>query len=296
MRDAGPRVLVAGSVNIDHVLTVDRLPRRGETVAALEHSRGGGGKGANQAAACADAGVSTWLVACVGDDVAGAEAVADLAERGIRVDAVVRTSAQPTGLAAVVTSRAERDNQIVVAGGANGHLGAADVDAAVRRARPAVVLVNFEIPDEAVETAIAAARRCGALPIVNPAPFRPLWPALRGGILTPNESEASQLLAIPRTELGDPDSLATAFRDRLGDAWDAAVVTRGAAGAAVVSGTGATFIAAPAVDVVDTTGAGDVFNGTLAAALSRGSRLSEAARLAVGAASASTLHHGARAR
>jgi ribokinase len=297
-------VVVVGSVNVDHLLIVDRLPRRGETVLASEVQRRHGGKGANQAVAAVRTGARAWIAACVGDDPDGAKSVRHLAEQGVEVGAVRRDGSRPTGTAFVIVSRAESDNQIVVAPGANDLLGRAEVLAAMEHAqeppmrrdhrRPAV-LVSFEVPDEAVVAAGDAARRHGARLVVNPAPFRPLPAALdpTAGVLTPNEQEASELLGLPASEPLDPGRLMDAFR-RHCPGWGALVATLGAAGAAIVEAGSCTLVPAPPVEVVDTTGAGDVFNGVLAARLSRGDDLRAATTLAVEAASASTRYEGAQ--
>jgi ribokinase len=299
---AGAAVVVVGAVNVDRVLTVERLPRPGESVIAAQVLRAHGGKGANQAVAAAGAGARTWLVACVGSDADGEGALAHLAARGVEVAEVARDGEAPTGLAVVTTASAERENQIVAVLGANARLDPGHVRAAVGRALagagpgPApTVLVSLGVPDAAVVAAAQAAREHGARLVLVPAPFRALPAELSAGaddgVLLPNEHEARRLLGCAPA---DPDALRRAWRASPAGAWGALVVTLGARGAALVSADDGGLVPAPAVDAVDTTGAGDAFAGTLAAALSAGAGLRDAVGRAVEAAAQSTRHRGAQ--
>jgi len=284
------RVIVVGSVNVDLVVRVPELPRPGVTVSGGELSRHHGGKGGNQAAAAARLGAQVFFVGAVGRDEMGDSALAALVSEGVEVSLVRRVDG-PTGVALIVVDDAGQ-NQIAVAPGSNLAVDGAFVAAAMARLAPAagdVVLVSREIPADGVREGLEAGRAGGATTILNPAPADGLDAASRAAadILTPNESE---LEAIAGTgSLADAAGLLAAVATR------ALVVTLGAAGAGSSSASEPrSMSAAPKVTPVDTTGAGDTFNGGLAALLADGRPLAEAVRLAVRAASLSTLRAGAR--
>jgi len=283
-------VLVIGSINADLVVTLDRLPEPGETVTGGRFARHGGGKGANQAVAAARAGARVRFAGAVGDDDLGAAAIEQLAVEGVDVGAVARLEGEATGVALIAVDRAGR-NQIAVASGANARVGAALVARALEAAALGpgdVVLLGFEVPDAAVVAGARAAGAAGARAILNPAPARdvPDGALGHGLLLTPNGLEAAAL-----TGETEPAAAARALARR---ANAPVVVTVGADGALLADGDGVVEIAAPEVEVVDTTGAGDAFNGVLAAGLAAGAGIEEAARRAVEAASASVRRAGAR--
>jgi ribokinase len=271
-------ILVVGSINVDLVVTVDRLPAPGETVAGGRFARHGGGKGANQAVAAARAAARVRLVGAVGDDDFGAAAVAELEAEVVDVGAVARLADEPTGVALIAVDREGR-NLIAVASGANARVDAAMVEAAFTPAD--VVLLGFEVSDQAVVAGARAGAAAGARIVLNPAPARAIPDAVLGlgVVLTPNANEAAVL--------GGAETLAR----RTGAP---VIVTRGADGAVLLDGGTETPLPAPRVEAVDTTGAGDVFNGVLAAGLAAGLDLHDAARRAVEAATASVLRAGAR--
>jgi ribokinase len=281
-----PRVLVVGSINVDLVIHADRLPAPGETVAGGRLERAGGGKGANQAVAAARAGAAVALVGAVGDDDLGADALAALRAEGVDVGAVLRLGGVATGVALIVVDRDGR-NQIAVASGANHEVSAAHVRAA-RGSAPRCVLASFELLDEPVLAGARIARDAGCPLLVNPAPARPLAAQLRElcPILTPNHPEAAEL-----TGEQDPEAAARALTAQTGGP---VVVTLGERGALVADGAGSAHLPAPAVRAVDTTGAGDSFNGVLAAELARGAELRAAVAAAVAAAAQSVTRAGAR--
>ena len=286
---AAGTVVVVGSINVDLVVTLERLPRPGETVTGGRFARHGGGKGANQAVAAARAGARVRMVAAVGDDEFGAAAVAEIEAEGVDVAAIAPLGVAPTGVALIAVD-AEGRNQIAVASGANARLDAAMVDAALAADPPTaadVCLLGFEVPDDAVVAGARAAARAGARVVLNPAPARELPAGLPGGVvLAPNAQEAEAL-----TGEGDPERAARALHARTGAP---VLVTRGADGAVLVDGDTTIAIPAPWVDVVDTTGAGDVICGVLAAGLVAGETIADAARAAVQAASESVRSPGAR--
>ncbi len=280
-------VYVVGSVNVDLVVTAAALPRPGETVAGGSFERHGGGKGANQAVAAARLGADVRMIGAVGDDDLGAEAIALLEAEGVDVTAIARVPGSPTGVALIVVDEAG-ENQIAVASGANAELDPVAVTRALESAAHGVVLLGFEVSDKPLIAAARAAREAGLLIVLNPAPARDLAPELveLSPLLTPNADEARELA-------GERDvtaaALALAARTRA-----PVVVTAGAEGALIAEGEEVARVPAPKVDAVDTTGAGDAFNGALAGELAGGASLAGAVRRAVAAAAESTRAAGAR--
>lgn len=285
------RICVVGSINADLVARVPALPRPGETVLGGSFSSVKGGKGANQAVAAARAGAVTSLVARVGDDDLGRAAREALAGEGIDVRHVRGTTDQPTGVALILVD-ARGENAIAVASGANAALSPQDVDRARDVIEAAdVVLVQLEIPPEAVARAVTIARASGRTVILNPAPARSLPAPLLADVdvLTPNETEAEILT-------GDPSADAAALCERLlALGCRSVVLTRGASGALVATASGTTVVPAFPVTAIDTVAAGDIFSAALGVALSEGQDLSIAARFAAAAAAISVTRAGAQA-
>jgi ribokinase len=295
------QVIVVGSVNADYAVRVGHLPQPGETVTGGRLEILPGGKGANQATAAARLGAQVTLVAAVGRDAAGDQAMADLLAEGIDAAGLLRCDA-PSGVAVILVDAAG-ENMIAVAPGANERLTAAVTEQALtdRVSAGTVLLASLEVPLEAVSAAAAAAERAdGAVLIVNPAPGRALPPELvRGVILTPNEGE---LLRLPQADVssggpgqdGRPDE-AAAVAHLLAAEARAVIVTRGGRGATMFRpGEAPADFPAPAVDVVDTVGAGDAFNGALATALAAALPLEIAVTAAVEAGAAACTGAGAR--
>ena len=278
-------VFIVGSINADMVMQLPRLPRAGETALGGTFLQTQGGKGANQAVGSARLGRATALVAAVGSDQLGRMAVRDLQNAGVDVSAVATTNTS-TGIALVLVDP-DGTNLIGVAPGANACLrGAAVQQELERRLTPGdVVVASLEVRDDAVLAAAKAAGTCGARFVLNPAPARLLDRDLlaRCDVLTPNEIEVA--------DLGYP-----APADLLGAGVDALIVTRGAQGADLYRlGKDVLHQEAFAVDVVDTTGAGDAFTSALAAALAVDEPIESALRSAVAAGSLATRALGARA-
>ena len=284
-----PTVVVVGSVNADLVVSVAELPRPGETVTGGTFARHGGGKGANQAVAAARAGARVAMVGAVGADDLGDEALRELAAEGIDVAAVARLDGVPTAWRRSWSTSAG-ENFVAVASGANAEIDAAVVEEAVPRligrGSDGVVLLGHEVPEAVVAAGIRAGRAAGWRVVLNPAPARRLTEDLEGVILTPNADEARALAGEE-----DVEAAARALAARTGAP---VLVTLGAEGALLLDGE-AERLPAPAVEVVDTTGAGDAVNGALAAELAAGRPLREAARFAMAAAALSTRVAGARA-
>ena len=285
-------VVIVGSINVDLVFKVDRLPRPGETVTGGRYERHGGGKGANQAVAAVRAGANVKFVGAVGDDDLGTQALSELEEKGVEVAQVVRLDSVSTGLAAIVTN-AEGENQIAVESGANAKLDQGIVERALASSElppDGVLLLNFEIPDAALLAAAEGASAAGIRSIiVNPAPARALPNDLRElrPLLTPNAGEATTL-----ANESDAESAALTLNAQTGAP---VIVTLGADGALMVDRGGCERFTASRVRAVDTTGAGDAFNGVLAASLAQGLELGDAVPRAVAAATDSVRHPGARA-
>lgn len=287
--EGSPIVVVLGAINVDLVISGAQLPGPGETVGGGTFSQHHGGKGGNQSVAAARviqrgamltvagrprAGV--WMLGAVGDDQLGVAALEALRENGVQTDHVAIASGAPTGVALIAVGL-DGENQISVAPGANDALRPKDVVDALESLRPHVVLISLEVPERTVRAAVGWSRDHDVTIVLNPAPTRP-WAkdlAALSTFVTPNEHELVALGAIP------PDVVI--------------IETRGAEGAVIHHPDGTDErIPAPSVDVVDTTGAGDCFNGVLVAGLAWGTELAAAVEDAVLAASLSVGSAGAR--
>jgi ribokinase len=286
-------VLVVGSSNTDLVIRVPRLPRPGETVLGGAFSTAAGGKGANQAVAAARAGGRVTFVARVGTDGFGDRTVAGLEADGVDIRFVARTAEAPSGIA-LITVDERGENSISVASGANALLSAADVERAGEALAAAdIVLLQLESPLATVEAAVRRAGERGVPVILNPAPARELGDALLAAVsvLTPNEHEAELLTGIPVRDEQSAREAARRLRDR-GPA--TVVVTLGERGVYALAAGFAGPVPGFKVEPVDTTAAGDIFNGALAVALAEKLVLPEALRFAQAAAAISVTRPGAQ--
>ncbi len=289
-----PEVVVVGSINLDLSVLVARFPEAGETVIGHDVVRGGGGKGANQAVAAARLGRRVSMLGAVGDDDAGPLLLRLLVDEGIDVAAVASIGGGSSGLAVIEVDR-QGENRIVVISGANAELTPDDLESAgPALAEAPVVLAQLEIPTEVV-LALAGRPRRGRL-VLNPAPASPGIEFGGIDILVPNRGELAAMAGCqPATTV---DEVVDQVR-QLGRELEAAVVTLGGEGAVVVDGlrsgsTAVEAIPAVAVEVVDTTAAGDAFCGGLADALCLGAALPEAARWATRVAAATVTRRGAQ--
>ena len=278
------RVVVVGSVNVDLTIRLARIPRPGETIAGGTLSWSYGGKGGNQAAAAARLGATTTLIGMTGDDAPGVESRMDLRGFGVGIEGSLGYSPSPTGTAAILLND-DGENAIAVASGANHDLTGEFVADAMGAldAGPAVVLTNFEVPDDAIVAAAEIARQRQWPLVLNPAPARPVPDAVIQSVfaVTPNEEELRAM--------GPVDRL-------LADGADNVVVTLGSRGADLHRSTEAKVHVDPyPVEVVDTTGAGDAFNGALAWAFAGGRTFEDSVRLANGAGALACRAVGARA-
>lgn len=298
-----PQLLVVGAVNVDTLYRVPSLPRWGETVVGDDHVVTGGGKAANMAVAAAASGASTRFVGAVGRDAAAVDALADLDRLGVDLTAVQRVDA-PTGAAAVVSS--PDDNLIAVSLGANASLDAEHVAAQCRRFAEdggTTVLTSAEARDPVLAAVGRAAVELGLSVVHNAAPARPLPSVLVAAapLVVVNRVEAEQLVGVgtrrpgaPRDGVGRSHDEVRSVALALAAASGRAVVTLGGDGAVTaVDGRVATW-PAPTIDVVDTTGAGDAFCGTLAAVLVTTDDLDVAVAAGVEAGAAAACHTGAR--
>lgn len=287
------RVVVVGSSNTDMIVTMQRLPRPGETVLGGEYLTAAGGKGANQAVAAARAGAKVSLIAHVGRDALGDQAIAGFRSDDIDVTYVSRNRHQPSGVALIFVSH-DGANCIAVAGGANNQLSSSHIrKAAAVIAGAQVLLLQLETPLQTVAAAARLGASKGARVILNPAPARPLPDALlrHVSILTPNETEAGLLTRIKMTSIAAAGKAARILLDR---GVSTVVITLGAKGALIANDQGMHVVPAFKVKPVDTTAAGDVFNGALAVALAEGEPLIAAVRMANAAAALSVMRSGAQ--
>ncbi|WP_300014269.1 PfkB family carbohydrate kinase [Pseudonocardia sp.] len=293
-----PAVVVVGAINVDLVVAAARLPGPGETVVGGGVQRHGGGKGANAAVAAARAGADVRLVGAVGADDTGAAALAELRADGVDTSGVAVLSGVPTGVALIVVDD-HGENQIAVGAGANAAVTAEHVRDALRAVLPRAgcVLVSTEIGAAAVAAAVESASAAGVRCVLNPAPVVPVVAQLlaHGPVLTPNATECRHLAA-----LVDADSPPEGIAPR----GARALVARTGAPVAVTLGGDGAVVLGPGEDphhvppltatVRDTTGAGDTFNGVLAAGLAAGDDIRTAVRAGTVAASLSVAHVGAR--
>lgn len=291
---AKPSVLVVGSSNTDMIIKVDRLPQSGETVLGGEFASTPGGKGANQAVGAACAGGEVTFIARIGDDPFGEMALNSFRAQGINIRHVLRDRTKPSGVALIVVSKAGQ-NSIAVAPGANGKLSSGDIQKAKKCFREAsVLLLQLETPLATVQAACRLANAAHLRIILNPAPARRLPARLLEGLflLTPNEIEARLLTGVT---VADEQSAAIAAEKLLSRGVRNIIITMGSRGAFVASNGISRLIPGYRVDAVDTTGAGDIFNGTLAVAIGEGKDLIAAAEFANAAAALSVMRMGAQA-
>lgn len=284
---------MVGSSNTDMIIKVDRIPKSGETILGGEFTSVSGGKGANQAVSAARAGGAVTLIARVGKDSFGEKAISGFIADGINIEHVVRDASAPSGAALIFVGK-EGENSIAVASGANSNLSPGDLRKAKSVFRDAgIVVLQLETPLKTVEAAVKLATESGVRVLLNPAPARDLPTKLLKQIylLTPNESEAELLTGLPVNTDTDAEKAAENILMR---GVQNVIITMGIRGAYVAGKNTRIWIPAYKVKAIDTTAAGDVFNGTLALALAEGKSLVEAARFANAAAAVSVTRLGAQ--
>lgn len=287
------QILVVGSSNTDMVIKAAHLPRPGETILGGTFFMNPGGKGANQAVAIARLGAPVTFICKTGSDIFGHQSQQLFEEEGINTSYVFSDSGNPSGVA-LITVDEKAENCIVVASGANAHLLPSDLakaEEAVERAD--LVLMQLEIPMETVCFVADIAWQKGKKVILNPAPAHPLPADLLRHLylITPNETEAEMITGVKITDESSAGEAARALSEM---GVQHVIITLGSKGALIYSDGKAEMVPALKVEAVDTTAAGDVFNGALTVALSEGRNLKEAARFACKASAISVTRVGAQ--
>lgn len=289
-------ILVIGSSNTDMVIKTKKMPVPGETVLGGTFLLNPGGKGANQAVAATRLGGRTTFVTKRGNDLFGNQTVGLLMREGIDTENIIKDPELPSGVALIIVD-SKGENTIVVAPGSNGNLQPGDLPSDIFDCkRYELLLLQLEIPMETVEYAASRAAGCGMKVIINPAPApaKPFSDRLLSNtwLLTPNESEAE---AISGISIIDTESAELAARTMMAKGAKNIIITFGAKGAYVKSDDFTGMVPGIKVKAVDTTAAGDVFNGALAVALAEGKSLRDAVLFANKAASISVTRMGAQA-
>jgi len=287
-------IVVVGSSNTDMVVRVPRIPGPGETVIGGDFVMAAGGKGANQAVACARAGARVSLVARVGDDDFGRRALASFCDAGVNTDCVVTDDAAPSGVALIFLDQVG-ENTIAVAAGANMRLTPADVEAAGEVIETAdCLLLQLEVPLDAVHRAVEIAYAAGTLVLLDPAPAPaaalPTDLLAHVDVLTPNRSEAGVLVG---HEVDSVDDACRAAEELRRKGPGRVVITLGRQGSLACEDQ---CVQVPGLDVeaIDAVGAGDAFSAALAVALAEGRDFAEACRFATAAAASAVTKLGAQ--
>ena len=284
---------VVGSINLDHVIRVAQFPRPGETVIGQDYHIIAGGKGANQAVAAARAGARTRFIACVGEDAEAPALISGFANDGIDTESIERIKGVNTGVALIQVNQAG-ENTIALAAGANAHLTPEQLANYPLTPDCQQLLLQLEIP---LATNIAAAKNAkllGATVVLNPAPAQALPASLLAlvDIITPNETEAEQLTGI---KVSDASSAAAAAEHLHTQGIAIVLITLGAKGVWLSEqGSSGQLVPSFVVNAVDSTAAGDTFNGALLAALASAPSLLEAVRFAQAATALSVTRRGAQ--
>jgi len=288
------KVVVIGSYNKDITIRTNRLPKRGETVIGELINSGHGGKGANQAVAAARAGADVCFIACVGMDHNGDDAISALDKQGINIQLMKRDINQATGTATIVVD-SKGDNSIVVVPGANSNLLSQDIINYEKEiAASDILLLQLELPMETVLTAASLANKHDLKVILNPAPAQNIPPEIYNyvNIITPNRIETELLTGI---QINNEESMRNAASVFLERGIEYVLMTLGSEGVFASHNGEYQLISANAVNVVDSTGAGDVFNGVFTATLNNDfSNLSQSAIFASKAATLSVKKVGAQ--
>ncbi len=286
-------ITVIGSSNTDMIIKVPRIPKAGEIILGGKFSTAAGGKGANQAVAAARAGGKVTFVGRVGDDIFGAQAIKGMEKEGINIDFVVKDKEAPSGIAEILVSD-EGGNSIAVASGANQNLSVYDVIAAKEAILASdIILMQLEIPIKTVEYAAKLAYDNGIKVILNPTPGQPLPISILKTvtILTPNEYEAEMLTGI---KIEDEGAAEDAGKILMSKGVSKVIITIGRKGALILDSSGSDLVGGFKVNAVDTTVAGDVFNGALAVALAEKKNIWEAVKFSNAAAALSVTKMGAQ--
>jgi ribokinase len=288
------RIIVIGSSNTDMVIKSKKLPLPGETILGGTFLMNPGGKGANQAVAAARLGGNVTFVTKTGNDIFGSEAAGLFANENIDTRYIIKDQKNPSGVA-LITVDEDGENSIVVAPGSNSHLTAYDIEEDVFATDPSdIFLMQLEIPIGTVEFIAQKTAAMGNRVILNPAPARQLSDDLLTCLylITPNETEAEQISGIKVIDINSAEKAATIIRKK---GVKNIIITMGASGAYLQSDGVSKMIHVVPVKAIDTTAAGDVFNGAVAVAMSEGMDLENAVLFANKAASISVSRLGAQA-
>lgn len=287
------KVTVFGSAAVDLMARASHLPTAGETVCGSFFAQGPGGKGFNQCAAAHRAGADAAMVTKLGRDSLSHVTLGVMDELGMRRDYIRFHDTASTGTALIMVDEQTSQNQIVVVPGACGTFTDDDLAAAAQRIRDsAYLLLQLEINQDANEKAAALAKQAGVKVIVNTAPYRPMSDEFLQGVylVTPNEVEAQEATGIEVTDLDSASRAARVFYEK---GVENVLITLGARGVFVSTHGREAILPAFRVQAVDTTGAGDAFNGGLLTALAEGQDLWQAARFASAVAALSVQKLGA---
>ena len=290
----GKKILVIGSLNMDMVIPVKELPQKGETILGGSPDYIPGGKGANQACAAGKLGGSVTMLGKVGQDGMGRALKENLAAAGVDVSHVEETPDAPTGMAVIYVSESG-SNSIVVIPGANGLCDAAYIEANEDLiAAHDIIVLQLEIPYDGVFRAIRLAKKHGRLVVLNPAPAPDsLPPEVIASLdyFTPNETEMGRIAGLP---VGNTEEAVAAGKKLVEAGVGTVLATLGEAGALLVTGETAQVIPTLRVRAVDTTAAGDTFNGAFVTALAEGKSEAEAIAFGNRAATISVTRKGAQ--
>lgn len=287
-----PNIAVVGSLNMDLVVTAERMPKVGETILGDNIHYIPGGKGANQAVGCARLGAEVGMIGALGDDPFGQEIFHNLTDQGVKTGAIERLKGVSTGIASIVHT--PEDNCIIVVSGANDRCTIELVSKYQGEIEGAdVLLLQLEIPLDSVYRALVIAEGSGGATILNPAPARELTPEIleRVDYLTPNETEFEQLSGCSAKTEDELEQKMLEWENRYRQR---VILTRGDKGCSYLHNQRLQTIPAPKVGVVDTIGAGDAFNAALAFGIGQGWTVERSVRFAVTAASLSVSKFGAQ--
>ena len=288
------KIIVIGSSNTDMVIKTEKLPAPGETILGGKFLMNPGGKGANQAVAASRLGGKVTFITKRGNDLFGNQAVGLLMREGVDIKYIVKDPDLPSGVA-LITVDSTGENSIVVAPGSNGNLLKEDIPSVIfDTGKFEILLLQLEIPIDTVEYSAVTASEHGIKVILNPAPARKLSDNLLKNtwLITPNETEAETITGVIITDIPSAERAAELIQER---GVKNVIITLGEAGAYIKSENYTGLIPGIKVKPVDTTAAGDVFNGALAVAISEGSDLKDAVIFANKAASISVTRMGAQA-
>ncbi len=286
-------ILIIGSSNTDMVIKTNKIPVPGETILGGTFLMNPGGKGANQAVAAARLGGKVTFITKCGIDLFGAQAIDLLMQEGIDTRYIVKDHELPSGVA-LITVDSAGENSIVVAPGSNGNLLREDIPSDIfETGKYTILLMQLEIPILVVEYCAFAASVQGIKVIINPAPAQRLSDDLLSHtwLLTPNETEAEMLSGVKIQDISSAEAAASSLQEM---GVKNVIITMGSAGAFVRSAGFTGMISGEVVKAVDTTAAGDVFNGALAVALAEGTELEKAVVFANKAAALSVTRMGAQ--